>query len=132
MIYLDASVVLAMIFAEDQRPSSDLWQNKLYSSRLLEYETRNRLHARLSDPGSFASLDDILARIDFVALSDNVLRRALGRFPVHVRTLDALHLATALYLIDRRVPLTVATYDRRLADACTSVGLPLYPIRPPP
>ncbi len=36
MIYLDSSVALAHLLAEDRFPSEDLWQQQLVSSRLLE------------------------------------------------------------------------------------------------
>jgi len=38
MIYLDTSVVLAELLAEDQRPPDGPWDDTLVSSRLLEYE----------------------------------------------------------------------------------------------
>ena len=43
MIYVDTSVVLAQLLAEDRRPSDSLWESSLVSSRLLEYEAWNRL-----------------------------------------------------------------------------------------
>ncbi len=50
MIYLDSSVALAQLFAEDRRPPSTLWAQPLVASRLLEYEVWTRLNARgLSD-----------------------------------------------------------------------------------
>ena len=38
MIYLDTSVVLAHLLAEDRMPPRKLWEEELVSSRLLEYE----------------------------------------------------------------------------------------------
>jgi hypothetical protein len=46
VIYLDSSVVLARILVEDRRPRPSLWQESLFSSRLLEYEVWVRLNAR--------------------------------------------------------------------------------------
>ena len=46
MIYVDTSVVLAQLLAEDRRPHDTLWGEPLISSRILEYEVWNRLHAR--------------------------------------------------------------------------------------
>ena len=46
MIYLDTSVALAHLLAEDRQPPDDLWTEELWSSRLLEYELWNRIHAR--------------------------------------------------------------------------------------
>ncbi len=45
MTYLDASVALAHLLAEDRVPPERLWQENLISSRLLEYEIWTRIHA---------------------------------------------------------------------------------------
>ena len=42
MIYLDTSVALAELFAEDQKAPEELWSELLVSSRLLEYELWTR------------------------------------------------------------------------------------------
>ena len=46
MIYLDTSVALAHLLAEDREPAESLWQQPLVSSRLLEYELWTRVNAR--------------------------------------------------------------------------------------
>ena len=46
MIYLDTSVALAQLLAEDRAPPSSLWGEPLIASRLLEYEIWTRLNAR--------------------------------------------------------------------------------------
>ena len=46
MIYLDSSVVLAEIFAENRLPPPSFWQQSLTSSRLLMFEVWNRIHAK--------------------------------------------------------------------------------------
>jgi hypothetical protein len=46
VIYLDTSVALAQLLAEDRLPAERIWDEQLVSSRLLEYELWNRLHAR--------------------------------------------------------------------------------------
>ena len=45
MIYLDTSVALAHLLAEDRSPPERLWRESLIASRLLEYEVWNRIHA---------------------------------------------------------------------------------------
>ena len=45
MIYLDSSVALAYLLAEDRFPSELLWDQPLVSSRLLECEVWNRVNA---------------------------------------------------------------------------------------
>jgi hypothetical protein len=94
MIYLDTSVALAELFAEDRRPPVALWDAPLVSSRLLEYELWTGVHSRGSAPTHGDAVREILARVSLVELAPNVLARALEPFPSPVRTRDALHLAT--------------------------------------
>ena len=49
MIYLDTSVALAQLLAEDRAPPSSLWSEPLIASRLLEYEIWTRLNAQRLD-----------------------------------------------------------------------------------
>jgi hypothetical protein len=46
VIYLDSSVALAHLLAEDRSPPESIWRETLVASRLLEYEVWNRIHAR--------------------------------------------------------------------------------------
>src|ERR1700684_2599214 len=46
VIYLDSSVALAHLLAEDRSPPESIWKETLVASRLLEYEVWNRIHAR--------------------------------------------------------------------------------------
>jgi len=51
--------------------------------------------------------------------------RALEPFPVPVRTLDALHLASIEFLREQAQTVELATYDRRLITAAKSLRIPL-------
>lgn len=128
MIYLDTSVVLAHLLAEDRKPPPDLWDETLISSRLLEYEARVRLHARGLWDSHGALLDRSLERIGFLEMVGPVLERALSGFPVPVRTLDALHLASADFLRTQGAAVSVASYDERLLGAARAVDLPVHPL----
>jgi len=125
VIYLDTSVALAHLLAEDRRPPPELWQEELVTSRLLEYEVWNRLHARdlARSHGDVARL--MLARLAWLELHPKVLERALQPFPTPVRTLDALHLASVSFLRERGRDVTLATYDLRMVGAARSMGIPL-------
>jgi predicted nucleic acid-binding protein len=123
VIYLDTSLALAQLFAEDRRPAPKLWTGPLVASRLVEYELWTRIHARGALESHGEAARELLSRIAFVELSPQVLARALEPWPRPVRTLDALHLATALFLKAQRQPLTVATYDERLGRVAKAVGL---------
>jgi len=101
LIYVDTSVALAHLFAEDRRPPPSLWTETLVSSRLLEYEIWTRLHARKATASRAEAAQAVIARISLLELAPLVLARALDPFPVPVRTLDALHLASCRFLRDR-------------------------------
>lgn len=125
MIYLDTSVALAELFAEDTRPSEALWGEPLVSSRLLEYELWTRVNARAAARTHGEAVREILARVSLVELAPTVLARALEPFPVPVRTLDALHLATAHFLVASRQKLALASYDERMRACAKAMGMEL-------
>ena len=125
MIYLDTSVALAALFAEDRRPRDGLWREPLVSSRLLEYELWTRIHARGAADTHGDAVRELLARVSLVELAPTVLARALDPFPAPVRTLDALHLATASFLAAHRQPIRLATYDARMRACAMALGLTL-------
>ncbi len=126
MIYLDSSVVLAQLLAEDRTPPESLWRSvSLVSSRLLEYETWNRINARGLDESHGEDVRSLLGRLSFLELAPPILARAIEPFPVPVRTLDALHLASLWFLDQMGQRPVLATYDRRLADSATALAFPL-------
>ena len=126
MIYLDTSVALAHLLAEDRTPPERLWQEDLISSRLLEYEIWTRIHARKLTGSHADEVRSLLGRIALVELSPPVLARALEPFPKPVRTLDALHLASMEFLRKQGQRISVAVYDGRLLDATRALRFPLY------
>ena len=65
------------------------------SSRLLEYELWTRIHAMDLTRSHGDAARMLLARLAWLELHPRVLERALLPFPVPVRTLDAIHLASA-------------------------------------
>lgn len=123
MIYLDSSVVLAQLFAEDRRPPNELWQEFLASSRLLHYEVWNRVHSRQLDRPHGDKVRVLLDAVTLVELSPLVLGRALEPFPHPVRTLDALHLATMEFLRAQGQRIELATYDARLLAGARALGI---------
>jgi len=126
VIYLDTSVALAQLLAEDRYPPEHLWEETLVSSRLLEYELWNRINARGLTASHDESMRTLLGRVAFVELLPAVLSRALEPFPLPVRTLDALHLASVTFLIERSREIHLATYDRRMQEAARGLGVSIY------
>jgi uncharacterized protein len=127
VIYVDTSVVLAHVLGEDSRPTAEFWaSDNLVSSRLTEYEAWVRLNAYGRAETAGARLAATLGALHILALDDEVCGRCRAPFPTHVRTLDALHLATADYLRTRGFLPRIATYDRRMGDAAVAMGFQLF------
>jgi hypothetical protein len=128
VIYLDTSVALAHLLAEDRAPPASLWDEPLVSSRLLEYELWTRIHGRRLGRTHGEAIRALLDRIALVELAPPVLARALEAFPTPVRTLDALHLASADFLRGKGQPLSIASYDDRMLAAARALAIPVAPL----
>ena len=125
MIYLDTSVALAHLLAEDRYPPASLWEEPLVSSRLLEYEVWTRINAQGLGRSHGESARLLLGRLAFLELAPPVLARALDPFPTTVRTLDALHLASIEFLRGNGQKVELASYDDRLLAAARAMKIPL-------
>jgi hypothetical protein len=126
VIYLDTSVVLAGLLAEDRLLPNSIWQEPLISSRLLEYEVWNRIHARGLGRSHGDHVRALIARVALIELAAPVLARALEPFSVAVRTLDALHLASIEFLRSRRQTVELASFDERMLAAARALGIAIY------
>jgi hypothetical protein len=126
VIYLDTSVALAHVFTEDRAPPDALWEETLVSSRLFEYEMWNRVHGRGLGKSHGNEVRALIGRVGLIELAPSVLARALDPFPVPVRALDALHLASIEFLRTQRQAPRLASYDERLIAAARALGIPLY------
>jgi predicted nucleic acid-binding protein len=123
VIYLDTSVALAHLLAEDRQPPERLWQESLVSSRLLEYEIWNRINARKLGRSHGEDVRTLIGRVALIELAPSVLARAIEPFPVPVRTHDALHLASIEFLRARGQSIELAAYDERLLAAARSLEI---------
>lgn len=123
MIYLDSSVALAHLLAEDRYPSSALWERQIISSRLLECEVWNRINARRLGGSHGDAVNAMMGRIAMVEMVPPVLKRALEPFPTPVRTLDAIHLATLAFICAQGMELSLASYDERLVGTAKLLGI---------
>ena len=125
MIYLDSAAVVKLVHAEPESPALRAWLDERaetgwISSVLVEIESFRAL-ARYA-PEAVTRLHHVLDRIDLIDLSPGVRILAQSVRPVMVRSLDAIHLGTALTI---RLSLTsFVTYDKRLLDAAAAAGLP--------
>lgn len=132
IVYLDSSVVLRAMLRDGPALSGwGRWQ-EAYASELLGVEVRRvidrlRLMAALDDVGvadSVHMLQSIESGIGRIALTRAVLRRAGQPMGTIVRTLDAIHLASALMFQERKgVTVVFATHDVQQARAAVALGL---------
>ena len=123
MIYIDSSVLLAHLLMEECRPPVPFWEQISVSSRLLEYEVWNRIWARRLGQSHQDEVQAILRKIEMIELTRLSLRRALEPFPVSVRTLDAIHLATMDFIRGSGELVQLASYDNRLIAAARALGI---------
>jgi predicted nucleic acid-binding protein len=123
MIYLDSAAIVKLVHAESESQALRNWLDERaevgwVSSVLAEIESFRAL-ARYT-PQAVSRLHLVLDLIDLVELDAGARILAQTVRPATVRSLDAIHLATAL----RIQPLTsFVTYDKRLADAAQLAGL---------
>jgi hypothetical protein len=126
MIYLDTSVALAYLLAEDRTPPETLWREPLIASRLLEYELWNRIHARGLSRSHGEETRAVIGRVALIELAPQVLARALEPFPLPLRTLDTMHLSSLLFLRERALKIELASYDVRMLAAARALRIPLF------
>jgi uncharacterized protein len=130
--YVDASAILRILFLEPGATVPLTSDERLVSSQLVEIETfrsvdRERLLGNLDDVQTATKrkeLAEFLARLDLAAIDQPVITRAKSAFAVNVRSLDAIHVATAEILeLEADEPLEFWTHDERQATAALSRGL---------
>jgi uncharacterized protein len=125
MIYLDSAAVVKLVHAETESQALREWlddraETGWISSVLTEIESFRAL-ARYA-PEAISRLPAVLDLIDLIELAPPVRILAQAAKPPTVRSLDAIHVGTALHA---RPGLTsFVTYDKRLLDAARAVCRP--------
>ena len=128
--YIDTSVVLRIALGEPQPLREWRSLERAISSELVRVEClrtidRARLLLPLSDDEVAERREAVLAILrgfHIARLDDHVLARAADPFPTLIRTLDALHLATAQLVRSEHADLVFATHDRQLGMAARAIG----------
>lgn len=120
--YVDSSAIVKLVVAEPESAALRHFLRRrrpLVSSALARTEV---LRALLGEgERGIARGRAVLARIDTMRVSDRVLSAAGTLLPAEIRSLDAIHLATA-QLLGRDLGWLVS-YDGRMVDAATSLGI---------
>jgi uncharacterized protein len=128
LVYLDSSALVKLVSAEaESGPLTEFLGGVAgapASSVVAEIEVV-RAARRVGGPSSAEEerARAVLARLLLIDLDQAVVARAITAEPPALRSLDAIHLATALSA-ERDVAAFV-TYDARLAEAAGAAGLPV-------
>jgi uncharacterized protein len=126
LAYVDASALAKLILDEADAGPMRRWYIKaerIACSIVGLVETRRAVVRKVDEP---ERLDAILRTVVSIGLDDTIARVAAALPLKPLRTLDAIHIASALGLIGELD--AFVTYDDRMADAARAVGLPV--IRP--
>jgi uncharacterized protein len=126
VIYLDTSALLKLVWVEDQsralRAFLDAQGNEpSVSSRILTIETRRAV--RRAAPDLMPRADLLLTQVGQVGLSHAVVESASRLPDLALRSLHAIHVATALVLGEEVS--AFATYDKSLFTAAQALRLPV-------
>lgn len=119
--YVDSSAIVKLVAIEPETPALSRFLERrqpLVSSRLASTEIR-RAVLPLGDR-FLRQATEVLAGFELVRVSDEVLEDAGRLEPASLRSLDAIHLATAALFGNTLGGLV--SYDRRMSDAALIYG----------
>jgi len=122
-LYLDASAFVKLVIEETETAAvraflADRGVRRV-SSALLRTESLRAI--RHLGPDALATVREGLRRVDLIGIDDRILDAAGTLEPQVLRTLDAIHLATAMAVGDDLE--AIVTYDERMVDAARLMGL---------
>jgi predicted nucleic acid-binding protein len=121
MLYLDSSAIVKLVAREPETPEmveAVRADPEVVSSALAWTEV---IRAVRRARGRVARAREVLEGIALVPIDDGIIRGAADLAPIGLRTLDAIHIATALSLGEDVTSLV--TYDDRLAEAAAIAGI---------
>lgn len=119
--YVDSSALVKLAVREPETSALRRYlrrQRTLVTSALARTEVARALLPL--GPDAARRAEEVLARIEVVRVNNRVLRLSGTLLPTDLRSLDAIHLATATALGDTLR--CVVTYDQRMADAARGLG----------
>ena len=122
VVYLDASAIVKLVVREQESAAlaEYLEPSDLRATSLLSIVEVTRAVTTQGGPLS-GQLEEVFDRLAIIAIDRAVIRVAASLAPASLRSLDAIHLASALELGSDLE--AFVTYDRRLADAARLQGL---------
>jgi predicted nucleic acid-binding protein len=126
VIYLDSSALLKLLHEEPESAALADWLTGQAGSPLLSSELSavEVIRAcRRINPDALPEARALLAGLDLIPLAGTVIAEAADVGETTLRSLDAIHLASALSV--REDLATFIAYDHRLGEAASAVGLQL-------
>jgi predicted nucleic acid-binding protein len=130
LVYIDTSAAVKLVHPELHSKELSQWVRgrmdvEFVSSVLIEVELPRAIRRR--DSMGLGRVGEILDGIGVVALSSVVVTQAAGYDEPALRSLDAIHLATAEHVANAASKEFIGflAYDIRLLDAARNIGLPL-------
>jgi predicted nucleic acid-binding protein len=132
--YVDSSVILGVVFGERNRLLAFERFENTVASVVMFVECRRAIdRARLAPATARKTIGtpqsrflQAVERIEFIELDHNIVAIAAQPFGFAIKSLDAVHLATAIDWRQRvNQDLLFATHDLRLAAAARRVGFPV-------
>jgi predicted nucleic acid-binding protein len=124
LLYLDASAFVKLVLPEPETVALVRALDpkaRLVASEILEVEALRAVRRTAPIEEEIAAARTQLEGVRLLPITDEIRRRACELEPGTLRTLDAIHIATALDLGERLQ--SVYAYDARLIDAARQVGL---------
>ena len=123
-VYLDSSAFVKVVVDEPESLALRVFLSGHHGRRVSSALLRTEALRAVRHLGSEALVTarEGLRRVDLIGIDDRILDAAGILEPRVLRTLDAIHLATALTVGDDLD--TLVTYDDRMVAAATLLGLP--------
>lgn len=131
MIYMDTSALVKLIVQEAESADLRQWladaEDRDHLTSALGRIELMRTARRSGDAEIVANAQRILSQhLDILAVTDEVIEMAETIGPDSLRSLDAIHLASAAQLGDALT--AVVAYDNRLIEGCRNLD---YPVQSP-
>ena len=126
MIYLDSCALVKLAVAEPESEALLAWLRDtpdvpLLSSSVIRVEVPRTVMRR--QPGAILHARTLVAKTRRITMTADILDVATMLQPASLRSLDAIHLASAFSVHDRLT--AFVSYDKRLIDAARAADLPV-------
>ena len=123
LVYVDSSALIKLVFEEPESAAlADFlraWPSRV-SSVLARIEM-TRTVAQVEDPVADREAQRVLRGLNLLRLDDEIMTMAASMAPRSLRSLDAIHLASAQSLGQHLAGMVV--YNRRLREAARACGI---------